>query len=205
MTPLALPHSAPPCLAEIRADRRSVKEYDAEPVDLDTVGSVLWTAASMRAGRAHASARGRYLVTTTVISGDVEGLPPGAYRYSAREHHLTLVRSGDHRAGLAEATIDAPWLTTCPLILMLSSDIERADKHFEELPPGQGERFAWLEAGLITQNVYLWTAATGLGTVFVGGLDGTAAARMASALCNEGETLLGLMPIGRPAGGAGSR
>lgn len=134
----------------------------------------------------------------TVVAGQVRGLPAAAYRYRGARHELTPVAPGDHREALAAATVDAHWLARCPVLVLLSADTTAADDHFRELGPAQGERFAWFEAGLIAQNLYLWAAAAGLGTVFIGGLDAPAVARAAHPLLPAGESVLGLLPLGRP-------
>lgn len=179
--------------------RRSVKAYDVEPLDIEHLAAALWGATASGEGvRAHASARGRDLVTVTVVAGDVRGLPAGAYRYSSRRHELAAGVPGDHRPALAAATLDAAWLVRCPVVVMLCADHAAANESFQELGSRHGERFAWVEAGLIAQNLYLWAAGAELGTVFVGGLDEPAISRVARDLVANGEEVLGLMPVGRP-------
>ena len=127
-----------------------------------------------------------------------EESPGERCEHRGARHELTPVAPGDHREALAAATVDAHWLARCPVLVLLSADTTAADDHFRELGPAQGERFAWFEAGLIAQNLYLWAAAAGLGTVFIGGLDAPAVAQAAHPLLPAGESVLGLLPLGRP-------
>lgn len=60
-------------------------------------------------------------------------------------------------------------------------------------------RFCWLEAGLLTQNIYLWAADNGLGTVFVGGLDPTKTQAVTASWLPSSHSVLGILPIGHPA------
>lgn len=198
---VVLPPGAGTVVSPVLTDRRSVKELDAEPMALEEVAGVLRHAAGVDGAgrRTYASARAQYLVSVTLVAGEVTGLRPGAYRYLGDRHALRTVRVGDVRPAVAAATVDAQWLAGAPAVLVLSADLARADDYFAELGPGQGERFAWLEAGLITQNAYLWSAATGWGTVFIGGLDQAGLPGVAP-LVPGGEQVLGLLPVGRPAG-----
>lgn len=198
---VTLPPGAQTVLSPVLADRRSVKELSDEPMALEEVAGLVWHAAGVAvAGRpVYASARAQYPVTLTVVAGDVTGLRPGAYRYLRDRHTLRTHSLGDHRAALAAATVDAHWLADVPAVLALSAGVGAANDFFAELGAGQGERFAWLEAGLITQNVYLWAAATGWGTAFIGGLDQGMLPGAAPAV-PDGEQVLGLLPVGWPAG-----
>lgn len=202
---VALPPGEGTALSPLLTDRRSVKDVTDEPLALAEVASLLRHAAGVDgAGRpTYASARAQYLVSVTLVAGEVVGLRPGAYRYLGDRHSLRTHRLGELRSELAAATVDAHWLVAVPAALVLSADLNAANDYFAELSPGKGERFAWLEAGLITQNAYLWAATTGLGTAFIGGLDQAGLARVAPVV-PEGEQVLGLLPVGWPASGRGN-
>ncbi|MGC0274083.1 nitroreductase family protein [Pseudactinotalea sp. Z1739] len=173
-----------------------MRSFPEVALGIADVGGALRHAAGRVTGAAHASARAQYLVTATAIIGQVRGLAPGAYEYDGAVHRLTMRACDDHRERLARATVDASWAAHCPMLVLLSTRAEHADGYFAELGPGQGERFAWLEAGLIAQNLYLWASATGHGTVFIGGLDRPAMADAAAPLLPAGHTVLGIMPLG---------
>lgn len=198
---VALPPVEGTALSPLLTDRRSVKEFTDEPLALPEVASLLRHGAGVDgAGRpTYASARSQYLVSVSLVAGDVIGLRPGAYRYLGGRHALRTHALGDLRPGLAAATVDAHWLADVPALLVLSADMDAANDCFAELGPRQGEQFAWLEAGLITQNAYLWAAATGLGTVFIGGLDQAALPGLSAGIVPTGEQVLGLLPVGWPA------
>src|SRR5699024_258243 len=158
------------------------KEFTSQPLSLEHLGGALAHAARRGPARPYASARNQHLITLTIIAGRVGGLPPGAYQSAPAEHALLPGPPGGHRPGPAAGTVDATWLARCPAIVMLSADHRRAEASFAELGPGKGEHFAWLEAGLLAQNLYLWAGATGLGTVFIGGLHTSVLARAAERL-----------------------
>lgn len=197
---VTLPPGEGTVLSPLLNGRRSVKEFEEAPMALEDVASLLRHAAGVDgAGRStYASARAQYLITVTLVAGAVIGLGPGAYRYHSGRHALRTHAVDDLRPALAAATVDAHWVANAPAVVVLSADVGAADDYFAELGPGQGERFAWLEAGLITQNAYFWASATGWGTVFIGGLDPAGLAGVAPVV-PAGERVLGLLPVGPPA------
>ncbi|WP_414710916.1 nitroreductase family protein [Pseudonocardia sp.] len=58
---------------------------------------------------------------------------------------------------------------------MISADIDQANAHFAEQPPlgRRGERYVWLAAGHVSQNLYLAATERGLGASLVAGFDDT--------------------------------
>ncbi|WP_372491644.1 nitroreductase family protein [Gordonia zhenghanii] len=55
-----------------------------------------------------------------------------------------------------------------------------------------------METGLIAQNIYLWAAENGLGTVLIGGLDDQAIAAASAPWLGPAQTVTAVMPIGIP-------
>jgi len=195
--------SADGALAQTLKRRRSTKSFRPDHIDSGVLSQLLATTISTGASRSrpYGSAHGRYDVLVTVVAVAVQGLPPAAYRYLPDDHALLRCsEQGDHRAELAHATLDAAWLTQCPVALILSADLSAANRAFDAQQAGRGERFCWLEAGLLTQNIHLWAAANGLGTVFLGGLDPTKTQEATASWLPSSHSVLGILPIGHPAG-----
>lgn len=187
-------------LTNLLRHRRSTTSYRADHIGLQTVSRLLRTAVGFApaAQRPYGSAHARYDVAVTVVAAAVQGLATAAYRYLRTEHALVLSEPGDHRSHLVCGTLDADWLTECPVVLLLSAHLGAANDAFEAQSKGRGERFCWLEAGLIAQNIYLWTAENELGTVFLGGLDSIKTQAATQRLIPPSHTVLGMLPIGRP-------
>lgn len=81
---------------------------------------------------------------------------------------------GDRRQRVADTTLaDSGWLATASALLLLTADVDRVNVHFAEQPPlgRRGERYVWLEAGHVSQNLYLAATERGLGAVLVAGFD----------------------------------
>lgn len=188
-------------LAALLRHRRSTKSYKPNHLTVQALRRLLGTVAgSMPAGqRPYGSAHGRYDVAVTVIASAVESLDPAAYQYLPAEHALLLREPGDHRSGLAGGTLDAQWLTECPVVLLLSADLTAANEAFKAQGEGRGERFCCFETGLIAQNIYLWAAENALGTVFIAGLDSLTTQAATRHLVPPSHTVLGMLPIGHPA------
>ena len=192
--------SAAETFAELLGHRRSTKAFGAGSIPSDIVRDLLRTAVGRTpTRRPYGSAYARYDVAVTVIAGQIDGIEPAAYLYDSTADELIVTNKGDHRPVLSRATYDAAWLETCPAALILTADVAAANKAFSDLGSDRGMQFCWFEAGLITQNVYLWAADKSLGTVFLGGLRTEATtAPEARALLPDSHTMLGILPIGHP-------
>ncbi len=175
--PIALPSpGAAPRLAGLLDERRSSRSYTSGPLPVEVVAEVVCAAQGGTAGarRTVPSAHAGYGVSVSVAVSRVQSLGSGLYRYAPVDHSLTMVTGEDVVPRLAAACIvDADWVADSAAIVVLSTDFENARTEFaDQWPYGQrGERYAWLEAGHISQNVYLACAELGVGVTFVGGVD----------------------------------
>ncbi|MCF8587894.1 SagB/ThcOx family dehydrogenase [Gordonia liuliyuniae] len=185
-------------LTDLLARRRSTKAYRRDPIDADVLRDLVATVAgpSRHGRRGHGSAHARYDVHITVITHAVTGVAAAAYRYDQPLDDLVPVTTGDFLAAVADATIDADWLADCPAALVLSADTAAADDAFADQGKDRGTRFCWIETGLIAQNVYLWAAETGFGTVLLGGVDDDAIAAAAAQWLPPGHIVTAVMPVG---------
>jgi SagB-type dehydrogenase family enzyme len=77
----------------------------------------------------------------------------GVYEYLPEQHTLTTIVTGDRRPSIAQASGNA-WASSAPLIIALA--------YVEDSRPYIGGEETYVEVGLITQNVYLESAAWGL-------------------------------------------
>jgi SagB-type dehydrogenase family enzyme len=99
----------------------------------------------------------------------VEGLSPGIYHYRVREHALEQIESGDFRAAITAAGMNQDMLGESCVTFVLSAVFDRTRSKYGE----RGFRYVYIEAGHISQNLYLQAVSLGLGSVAVGAfLDG---------------------------------
>ena len=169
-------------LTQALAARRSRRQYGDGDIDLRHLAQLLWAAqGSTGDGRqcTAPSAGAQYPMETRVVAGRVEDLAAGVYRYRAASHQLEALLDGDLRQQLCAAALEEqPWVAQAALVLALVADVEAMQLHFAEQPPRgeRGERYVYLEAGAMAQNIALQATALGLGAVLVGGFDDDAVA-----------------------------
>ncbi|MCX8152698.1 MAG: SagB/ThcOx family dehydrogenase [Archaeoglobaceae archaeon] len=156
--------------------RRSVREYEDKPVDLEHLSLMLWAAYGItdpRFGfRACPSAGATYPLEVYVVVGEkgVETsgktyLKPGVYKYDVHRHLIFFVKEGDFRAELAEAAVGQEWVKNAPINIVVTAIFERTTIRYGD----RGEiRYVPMEVGHLGQNVYLIATALGYGTVVVG-------------------------------------
>lgn len=195
-TPLPLP---PPdtvgriTLEQALAQRRSVREYAAEPLSLADIAQLLWAAQGVtddRGYRTAPSAGALYPLRVYVVVGNVTGLDSGIYRYLPDAHTLLRTGTSDVREELTRAALNQRSVTFGAACLVITGRYELTATRYGE----RAERYVHMEAGHAAQNVYLACAALELGTVAIGAFDETV--RDVLALPNS-ETPLYLMPVGR--------
>ncbi|MEM4919146.1 MAG: SagB/ThcOx family dehydrogenase [Thermofilaceae archaeon] len=185
--------------------RKSIREWRDEPLDVEDLALLLWAAQGVteHAGwdwyrRTAPSAGATYPLEVYVVIGE-KGvrsgsgyLEAGVYRYNPFRHSLTLVRRGDARRELWEASWRQDWVRDAPVSIVICAVYERTTSRYGE----RGVRYVILEAGHVGQNIYLMATALNLGTVAIGAFDDAAVARAISA--RAGEAPLYVYPVGVP-------
>lgn len=147
--------------------RRSAREFSPAPLSPQVLSDLLWAADGVNRddGRRTApSAKNWQEIDVYAV------LPGGAYLYDAKAHALRGVASGDLRA----ATGVQDFVASAPLNLVYVADFAR----MSGASPADRELYAAADAGFVSQNVYLWCAATGLSTVVRGSVDRPALAKV---------------------------
>jgi nitroreductase len=155
--PLALP--APQTaggkpLMQVLRDRQSRREFSTNTLPLQTLANLLW------AGFGTNRLDGRRTAPSTMNCQVMDlyvATADGVARYDATTHALCPVASGDLRS----KTGGQDYVKTAPVALILVADLSRMEK----AKPEDRERYAAIDAGCITQNLYLFCAAEGLATV----------------------------------------
>lgn len=135
--------------------RHSTRAFLADAITLEVLSALLWAAFGVnreqQGGRTAPSAHNWKEIDVHVV------LAEGAYRYEPRTHRLLLVTAQD----LREYAGTQDFVATAPINLVYVADLER----MEEVRVEDRPFLAGADAGCIAQNVYLYCAAAGLGTV----------------------------------------
>ena len=173
--------------------RRSIREFSRDSLALQDVSQLLWAAQGItgkRGFRSAPSAGALYPLELYVVAGDIEGLPPGVYRYRPEKNDLVSVVGGDKRKPLASAAVGQRWMRRAPAVLVITGVYRRTMIKYGQ----RGRRYVHMEVGHAAQNVYLQATARGLATVMVGAFNDKEVQEVLQ-LPTDHEPL-GLMPIG---------
>ena len=150
---------------EALRDRKSDRVYDSDNLSGRHISEVLWAAgginrdsgAGEKLKRTAPSANNDQSITIYAVTKN------GVYRYDPMEHELIGILAGDHRskAGLQS------YVTTAPLNLIYVSDLSKVTGDTKE----RKLMSAAMDAGHISQNVYLYCASAGLNTIARSSID----------------------------------
>ncbi|HEX5286267.1 MAG TPA: SagB/ThcOx family dehydrogenase [Polaromonas sp.] len=166
--------------------RQSQREFDAAPLELQTLSNLMWAAAGINRplleGRTAPSAMNSQEIDVYVA------LPEGLYRYDPSAHALRLVSATDVR----RVTGYQDFVDRAPLDLIFVADHAR----IKAVPVAQRESYASAAAGAMAQNVYLFCASAGLATVIRAWIDRQALSQ-AMGLEADQQILLA-QTVGRP-------
>jgi len=170
-------------------ERRSVRSYKDEPLTLAEVSQILWAAQgiteSQRGLRTAPSARAQYFIEVYLVTGKVSDLPPGLYKYQPKGHELLKVAEGDKKADLHKAAGQAS-IQKAPVALLICGLSDKA---------AGNPTFMYLEAGHVSQNIYLQGVSLGLGTVAMAGFKPEEVKKALS--LPEKEVPIYIMPLGK--------
>lgn len=101
-----------------------------------------------------------------MICQNLEGLEEGFYLFSEDGRELNLIKRGQFAPTLAAVCLDQAWIGRAAVTFLFMSDLDLLDTH---CGPG-GYRHMMLAAGRAAQNIYLGTAALGLGCCGIGAI-----------------------------------
>ena len=142
-------------LMEALQRRASAREFEPAALGEQLLSDLLWAAAGINRPEA-----GGRTAPSAMNSQEVQlhvAMPQGLFRYEPAAHALQLRVSSDVR----RVTGYQDFVDSAPLDLVYVADHGR----MQLVPAAQRERYAFAAAGAMAQNVYLFCAANGLGTV----------------------------------------
>ncbi|ABL87814.1 nitroreductase [Pyrobaculum islandicum DSM 4184] len=188
---------------EALANRRSIREFRDEPIELEELSQLLWAAygiSETRYGlRTAPSAGAQYPLEVYAVVGergvkaDYGYLEAGIYYYDVYRHCLLLKKRGDYREALYRAALEQPWVLTAPVSIIFTAVYSRTVRVYGE----RGRvRYVPMDLGHAGQNVYLQATALGLGTVTVGAFHDEEVREILE--LSPEETPLYIMPVGKP-------
>lgn len=154
-------------------NRKSVRKFTQTGVSLNQLSKLL----SLSFGfnhrkqydiqfRTYPSAGSRYPIEIYPIVLKSDDMELGIYHYNVIENSIELIKMGDYRETIKmfysnQATI----IDEAPCYILFSMVFERTMNKYGE----KGYRFIYLDAGHMSQNLYLVSEFLGLGAVGIGG------------------------------------
>lgn len=153
-------------LWEVLATRRSVRDFQSQPLSKQDVSQLLWAAQGITAEhmgyrfRTTPSAGALYPVETYLVVNNMEEVPQGVYHYAVEQHGLEQIKEGDYRVPVARAALDQKIAYEANLVFVWTAIFERCKWKYKQ----RAYRYVYLDAGHIAQSVALASVALGLGS-----------------------------------------
>ena len=175
-------------LEQAIAKRRSVRAFTDQTLTLKEIGQLCWAGQGItdrqRGRRASPSAGALYPIELYVVTAD------GVDRYLPDKHELQRYLAGDYRKALASASQST--VAAAPACIVIAGDFDRTARKYRD----RAERYCWLEAGHIAQNILLQATTLDLAGVPMGGYDDSKTVEAIK--LPKGWRVLYLLPIGHP-------
>lgn len=174
--------------------RRSIRSYAPQPLSLKEISQILWAAQGITGEgklRAAPSAGALYPIVVYAVVEKVDSLESGIYRYNPDKHELVKLKKGDFLKQLADAALGQSCIAECAAAIVIVANYERLRFRYRD----RSERYAHIEVGHVSQNVYLQAESLGLGTVNIGAFYDNEVARLVGLESNEHP--LCIMPLGK--------
>lgn len=130
--------------------RASTREWSSRKLELQDLSDLLWAADGI-----NRPAEGKRTAASAMNAQDIDVyvfMEEGVYLYDAQKHILNPVTAGDHR--------DLAGKTDAPVTIVLISDLSKFSRGDDVLKLG----WANIDCGLVSQNIALFCAGTGLKT-----------------------------------------
>ncbi len=148
--------------------RRSIRSYQTDPLTLEQVSQLLWSAQGItderRGFRTAPSAGATFPLEMFVVVNNVQDLKKGIYHYHPHEHELEFIREADIGSDLARASLSQSMLAEGGAVFVFAAEFERTTDRYGD----RGRRYVYNEIGHASQNLHLQAAALDLGTVVIG-------------------------------------
>ena len=138
-------------------ERKSVREFSSRSLPVQELANLLW------AGFGISREDGRRTAPSAVNWQEIDiyvSMADGVYLYNAKAHTLEPVMAKDIRA----ATGEQEFCATAPINLVFVSNFPRMGDRTHE----DKMFYSATDTGFISQNIYLYCASQGLGTVVRG-------------------------------------
>ncbi|HVP12571.1 MAG TPA: SagB/ThcOx family dehydrogenase [Phycisphaerae bacterium] len=182
--------AGPMSLEETLVARRSVRQFTGAPLTLDQISQLCWAGQGItepkRGLRTAPSAGALYPIELYIVTAD------GVDHYLPDGHKLERHVGGDLRPALKSAANDQESIGQAGTCVVITAVMERTSRKYGE----RAERFCYVEAGHVGQNILLQATSLNLAGVPMGAFDDD---KVAAALkLPKDRRVLYLVAIGHP-------
>lgn len=150
--------------------RRTVRSFSSTKMTEPQFSQLLWAAQGITEDRGNKrsapSAGALYPMDVYAAVGKdaVNGVEEGVYHYNPTDHVVIRILENDIRKDVARASLEQMWMAHAPVIMVITSEYSRITVKYRE----KGISYAIMEAGHISQNIFLQGVALGLSAGIVG-------------------------------------
>ena len=161
-----------PGLKEVLKKRRSIRNFNAEPLNLEELSYLLWAANGISrremdyAFRTAPSAGALYPIETYLVINNVEELEKGIYHYDVKHHQLEEIRVGDFGRQTAEAALGQGMCASAAALFFWTAIFQRSKWKYQQ----RAYRYVYLDAGHIAGNLALAATSIGAGSCQIAAL-----------------------------------
>ena len=143
-------------LMEALNSRKTIRKYQDKELSLQQISNLLWAACGVN------RPDGKRTAPTAVNAQEITlfvFLKKGTFRYDAAKNILVEINKKDLRKLAAPRFV-------APLTLIIASDTSRQSRM---KAMDKKIHYSDIDSGYVSQNIYLYCASAGLGTVAIGG------------------------------------
>ena len=177
-------------LAEAISNRRSVRQFRPEPLTLQQLSQLAWSAQGITdqatGRRAAPSAGATYPLEFYLLTKD------GVFRYLPQGHKLVRLSDEDRRDDLSKAALGQQSVSQAPLDIVIAGVFARTEARYKE----RARQYVYMEAGHVAENLVLQGVALGLGSVTVGAFRDESVSDVMEFPSDQ--TPLYIIPVGHP-------
>lgn len=184
-------------LEEAIQRRRTVRNFKKhKAITIEQYSQLMWASQGITEfggyKRASPSAGALYPMDLYGVIGTngVHNINTGVYHYLPEKHSIELISTGDVLDKIAEASLFQMWMAKAPINIIITSEYSRITGKYGN----RGIRYAHMEAGNISQNIFLQAEALGLKAGIVGAFNNKLVNRTINVPTSH-EPLL-IMPVG---------
>lgn len=163
------PKENPFPLFETLLKQCSTRVYKKDALKMDEVSLLLFSSYGIvhtKATRTVPSAGAIYPLSIYLLCGKntVEGIEEGLYLYIPENHTLERIKKGDLRLRLSLCCYGQSWVREAQISIVICADFGKMERFYGK----RAERYIYMEAGHIGQNIHLCATSLGLGAVAIG-------------------------------------